>query len=190
MLREVEEGFLHPFFDLHKARTYRSTSAAINFQNIPVRDPEIAEVIRTAFIARDGHQLVEIDLSGAEVCVSACYNKDPNLIKEVIDPERDMHRDMAAACFKLDPQDVTKMMRYCGKNKLVFPQFYGSYFAQCAPALWDSIQQFGFAHNGKSLYDHLAKHGIHEMGACKGKPKAGTFEAHIRDVERLSLIHI
>lgn len=185
LLREVQDGVLHPFFNLHKVATYRSSSDSPNFQNIPIRDAEIAELIRTAFISRPGHQLVEIDFSGVEVRVAACYNNDPNLIAEIMDPERDMHRDMAAACYKLKPKDVTKLMRYCGKNKFVFPQFYGSYFAQCAPNLWDGIDQFSFEHNGKCLKKHLKKKGIRELGECNGKPQPGTFEHHIKSVEKL-----
>lgn len=186
LLREVneEDGLLHPFFNLHNVRTYRGSSANPNFQNLPIRDDEIAKIIRRAFISRPGYVLVEVDFSGVEVRVAACYNKDPALIEEIMNPERDMHRDMAGECYMLAPEDVTKLMRYCGKNKFVFPEFYGSYFAQLVGPLWESIETFKFEHNGVSLYEHLAENGVTEPGACLGKPVPGTFENHLKSVEK------
>ena len=74
LLREVEGEYLHPFFNLHIPITYRGSCDSPNFQNIPIRDPEISKLIRRAFISRKNHQLVEIDFSGVEVRVAACYN--------------------------------------------------------------------------------------------------------------------
>src|SRR5439155_25997997 len=68
--REVVDGFLHPFFHLHRVETFRSSSSDPNFQNFPVRNAEIGKIIRSAFIARDGHQLVEIDFKALEVMIA------------------------------------------------------------------------------------------------------------------------
>lgn len=71
--RETCDEFLYNFFHLHLARTYRSSSSLINFQNIPVRDPVTAKIIRQCFIPRaDDRVLVEIDFSGIEVRIAAC----------------------------------------------------------------------------------------------------------------------
>lgn len=184
---EVVNGFLHPVFNLHTVRTYRSSASDPNSQNFPVRNPELASLVRGAFVPRKGRQLVEIDYSGVEVRVSACYNKDPVLIRYIEDRRRDMHRDMAAECFLLEEGEVTKQARYAAKNQFVFPQFYGSYYLDCAMNLWESIAKLKLATvSGTPLYDHLRAKGITRLGQCdeRVKPQVGTFEFHIQEVEK------
>ena len=185
--KEVWNGYLHPNFNLNLVRTYRSSSSNPNFQNIPVRDPEMGRLIRSAFIPREGRQLVELDYSGLEVCIAACYHKDPTMISYLKDPTKDMHRDMAAQCFKLRPDQVTKMTRYCGKNMFVFPQFYGDWYLSCAHGLWEAITKMDLVTaDGIPIMEHLKNKGIHSLGELnfKEKPKKGTFEAHIKNVEK------
>ncbi len=156
--KEVVDGRLHPVFNLHVARTYRSSSDSPNFQNFPVRDKEISELIRSHFIASKGHILVENDFKGIEVSVSACYHKDPNFISYITTPGKDMHRDTAAQIYMLDPEDVSKDARYGAKNKFVFPQFYGDFYVACARNMWEWIAKAKLkGPDGKSLYKHLQK---------------------------------
>ena len=42
--REQYNGFIHPSFNLHNVRTYRSSSDGPNFQNIPKRDKEAMNI--------------------------------------------------------------------------------------------------------------------------------------------------
>src|SRR5712671_6140618 len=123
--REVINGLLHPVFNLHIARSYRSSSDSPNFQNFPVRDKEISKVIRSLFIARPGGVLVENDFKGIEVGVSACYHKDRNFISYITTPGKDMHRDMAAQIYKLKPEQVDKDIRYC--NTVESPVWMGDF---------------------------------------------------------------
>lgn len=185
--KEVVNGRLHTVFNLHTVATFRSSSDSPNFQNFPVRDKEIGELIRRCFIAdSDEHVIVENDISGAEVRAAACYHKDPVLIQYIKDPTKDMHRDMAAECYKLKTDQVTKQARYCGKNMFVFPEFYGSYFQQCAPNMWDAIAKMSLTTvDGVPLDEHLAAKGITELGACdpEQRPVPGTFEHHLKKVE-------
>lgn len=178
-------GLLHPVFNLHLARTYRSSSDHINFQNLPVRNSDLGEMIRRCFIGRG--QLLEVDYGGIEVRWAAVYNKDPVLIEYIKDPTKDMHRDMAAQCYKLRPEQVSKQARYCAKNMFVFPQFYGDFYISCAKALWEAMERMSLTVEGSGvpLREHLAAKGIRERGKCdpKSKPKAGTFEKHIQEVE-------
>ena len=187
ILREVVDGKVHPFFNLHTVRTYRSSSDSPNFQNIPVRDAEMGKLIRKAFIARPGNRLVEIDYSGAEVRVAACYHKDPAMLEYILDPTKDMHRDMAAECFLLPVEEVTKKLRYSGKNEFVFPQFYGDYYVNNAKAMWGTVVAGGQKTvSGKLVSDHLAEKGITELGELSfgSPPEPGTFAEHIQSVER------
>lgn len=185
--REVVDGRIHPSFHLHTARTYRSSSSEPNFQNFPVRDKEISQIIRSHFIASEEHVLVENDFRGAEVVVSAAYHKDPNFISYITDPSKDMHRDMAAQIYMLSPEEVTKDIRYGAKNKFVFPQFYGDFYVACAKNLWEWIRLGNLTSpGGDSLYEHLRRKGIKELGDCDPdkEPRPGTFESHIQKVER------
>jgi DNA polymerase-1 len=184
--REVCDGFLHPSFNLHRVQTYRSSSDSPNFQNFPIRDPVMGEVIRRCFIPREDRHIVEIDYSGIEVRVAACYHKDPAMLSYIEDPSKDMHRDMAAQCYAVKPDQVSKGMRYCGKNMFVFPQFYGDYYLNNAKALWEAIDKMGHEVDGVPLKQYLKTKGIQKLGTCNPKlaPGPNTFEKHIQKVER------
>lgn len=189
--REVVDGLVHPFFHLHKVVTYRSSSSDPNFQNLPIRDGEIAEMLRTAFIPRDGHLIIENDFKGIEVCASACYNRDPVLIEYIKDPTKDMHRDCAAALFCIPPDSPYwktkdgKNARYVGKNQYVFPGFYGSYYIQTAAGIWLGMREKDLHYNGDSMEGWLATNGIYELGDLnpKAEPRPGTFEKHVKEYE-------
>ena len=195
--REAFGGYLHPFFSLGSgpegksggARTYRSSSSNPNFQNMPIRDPEQGQVVRSKIYPRPGHRLGEIDYSGLEVRFGVPYHHDPTMIKYITDPTTDMHRDMAIDCFMVKAKKdwwgskEGKMVRYTAKNGYVFPSFYGSYWAQTAPGMWKMIKEFKLVTpDGVPLTEHLRDMGIKELGT-KESPRRGTFMAHIRDVE-------
>lgn len=201
--REVINGFLHPSFNLHTVSSYRSSSSAPNFQNIPIRDPKIGKVIRQCFIPREGHVLIETDYSGIEVRIAYCYHQDPTMREYLFDSTKDMHRDMAMEVYKISKKDwkqidpsQQKQIRYCGKNQFVFPQFYGSVWFQCAPALWESCTKMNLqGPGGIPLREHLANQGMTKLGVVlkKGKkenlepeqdPSPGTFGLHVQQVEQ------
>lgn len=184
ILNEQVNGFLHPFFNLHTVTTYRSSSSNPNFQNMPIRDPYAGQVIRTGLTARPGHYLVEVDYSGAEVRVGACYHKDPTMIEYINDPTKDMHRDMAAEVYMTPVELVSKQMRQEAKGSFVFAQFYGSGHIQCAENLWDAAILLK-DEQGVCCMDTLNMvGGISKLGPLDYdiKPKKGTFVRHMRDV--------
>jgi len=137
--KEAVKGFIHPNFNLFSVRTFRSSSDKPNFQNMPKRDPESMRIIRGGLFPRKGHQLLEIDFSGLEVRIAACYHKDKTMLAYLKDGTSDMHGDMAKQLFKLDNFDKHikehGYLRAAAKNGFVFPEFYGSYYANCADAL-------------------------------------------------------
>jgi hypothetical protein len=185
----VVDGIARPVPSLHLARTYRSAYSDFNFQNLPVRNPEYAKTIRQLFLPDgDDYHIVEIDYSGIEVYLAYVYNQDPVLREYLLNPEKDMHRDMAMQCYMLSKSDwaaldpkVQKLLRYFGKNKFVFPQFYGSFYVDCARALWEALVEGGH----DDIIAHLRKKGIKKRGECdpEAQPIRGTFEYHIRQVE-------
>ena len=185
--KEVVNGRLHPSFNLHTARTYRSSSESPNFQNFPVRNKEIAEIIRSLFIASKSSVLAENDFKGIEVSMSACYHHDPNFISYITTPGKDMHRDMAAQLYCLKPDEVSKDTRYGAKNKFVFPQFYGDFYISCTRYLWEWMEKGELkGPDGDELQKHLARFGIIKRGKCDPSedPDEQSFEYHVKQVEK------
>lgn len=186
ILRELCGDFLHPSFNLNIAQTFRSSCDSPNLQNIPFRDPLIRELIRTAFVPREGRWLVELDYGQIEVRVAACYHRDPTMMEYLHDPTKDMHRDMAAEIYLLDQDEVTKQTRHHAKNKFVFPEFYGSYYIQVARDLWKAITRDSLeTARGVDLMASLEDRGISSLGDLDPtqKPMEGTFEHHMKRVE-------
>lgn len=174
-LKEQVDGVVHTNYNLHIARTYRSSSSDPNLQNIPIRIPEIGGIVRKAVIPRPRHKIIEVDYGGIEVCISACYNKDPNLLTYINDPTTDMHRDMGQQIYILGDDEWNKPIRGQAKNKYVFPAFYGSFWGNTAPALWEAIEELGLKTNqGVCLYEHLRNHGMR----CYEE-----FERHIEKID-------
>lgn len=185
--RETKEGFLRNFFNLHTTVTWRSSSDSVNFQNIPIRNDVIAELIRKCFIPRKGRRLVELDCAGVEVRISACYHKDPMMIKYIMDPTTDMHRDMACELFLCQQENVTKGLRTASKNSFVFPEFYGSYYPQVGADLWDVMRirdlKLKFGELEVPIREHLRDKGITEQG-LRHEPDPGTYIHHVKTVEK------
>lgn len=194
--KEIVDGRLHPVFNLHLVRSYRSSSDSPNFQNFPVRNKDIAMLIRSLFIPSPHSVFSENDFKGIEVGVSACYHEDENFIDYISTPGKDMHRDMAAQIYLLDPPNVSKDARYGAKNKFVFPEFYGDYYLACAKNLWDwalkaklttpdGKRLVSFDKNGR-LTGWLKEQGITGLGKCDPdqKPVKGTFEHHLQQIEK------
>lgn len=166
--REMVGDIIHPFFNLHNVKTFRSSSDSPNFQNVPKRDKRVMRMIRSVIIPRKGNRLIEWDYKGVEVAVAACYNKDPNLIEYVSDPTTDMHRDTAADLFLREKEDVSKDERDISKNGFVFPTFYGDYFEQTAPIMWDRIPE--------ETKRHLRDEGVKTLR---------DFLKHVEEIERI-----
>jgi len=194
------DGYIHPFHNLHTATTYRPSSDRPNVKNIPVRNEMMGRIIRSCYIAPKGFQILEIDLSGAEVAWSCVSHKDPVMIHYVEDPKSDMHRDIASQVYMIKnapkeywKEGIGKLVRYSAKNKMVFPEFYGSYFLDCAQNLWEAIDLMKLkSPEGISLKKHLKSKGIKELGdiaSLKGQSgrietEEGTFVHHVKEVEK------
>lgn len=137
------EGFLHPSFNLDVARSYRSSSSEPNFQNVIKRDEE-GVLIRKLIIPREGHVILEVDYGGMEVRILACWSKDPVLIDFVVSGY-DMHGHWATEVYgaqkKQMDKEFWKKLRYGAKNAFVFPNFYGSYWKNTAPQLWEHMNE-------------------------------------------------
>jgi DNA polymerase-1 len=125
--------------------------------------------------------LVEVDYGGIEVRVAACYHKDPTMLEYIHDPSKDMHRDMAMQCFCLLDTEITKELRFDAKSFFVFAQFYGDYYGNCAPKLWDSIADKKTAAGVSVRKILLQRKKIKFLGDTEC-PK-GSFMAHIKAIQ-------
>lgn len=200
---EVVDGFVHPVINLHLASSYRSTEDSPNLQNIPARNPEVANIIRRCYIARPGCRLVEMDYGTLEARVAACVSKDPMLLKYMRDPSTDMHRDTAADLFCMSVEFLKehkdwakRTVRDWSKNRFVFPEFFGSVWFQCAPDLWDGVASGAKMPDGEqTIEEYLREQGIKHACKCEVKkdrgkpvhenPKPGTFCHHVQEAERI-----
>lgn len=176
-LTEAPDGWLHPFYHLHKVISYRGSCSDPNFQNIPKRDSVAQKVVRRALYPRPGMCWFEVDYSGLEVRIAATYHKDPEMIRYLNDPSSDMHRDTAMDLCLLEQGQVSKYLRQAAKNGFVFAQFYGDWYKACAENLWhkwfnspDALLADGKTH----IKAHLAKKGIKNLE---------KFIAHVKEVE-------
>jgi DNA polymerase-1 len=160
-LRESYKGAIHPFFDLHIPRTYRSSAHDPNLQNTPVRDKFSKEVCRSGLIPSKGNIIIEVDFSSMEVRIIACNTHDPVLIK-YIKSGGDLHKDQAIDCFMLPEDEIHKDIRFYAKNQFVFPEFYGSYFVSCARDLYKMCWYLP-TNSGTLIKDHMADRSINTL---------------------------
>jgi hypothetical protein len=198
--RELCGEFLHPSYSL-SAVSHRSASQGPNFQNFPARDHEIMTLIRRCFVPRKGRRLVEVDGQAMEVRYGYFNHRDEQMQAYLLDPSSDMHRDVAADVFGL-PVDwlltnagwAKKTLRDWVKGFVVFAQFYGSAYFQCAARVWEAVTELDekgdYRHrlpgSGLTVVDHLKSQGVTRLGACDPKLPAqpGSFEHRLQRVEK------
>jgi len=174
IFRCVVKGKIHPNYALNRVTTYRGSCGNPNFQNIPIRDKEVGKIIRGGIVPSPGNLIAEFDYSGAEVRLSYCYNRDPNLKESIVNG--DMHRDSAMDCFLLPQDEVSGGIRYHGKNGFTFAEFYGDYYGNIAKHLWAvaNEEELPLKKSGIPLKEHLINVGIKSFK---------QFESHIKEVE-------
>jgi DNA polymerase-1 len=192
--REQVDGIIHPFYNLHLVRTFRSSSSEPNFQNIPKRDEEMMKICRRALYPRYGHQLLEVDFSGLEVRIAAAYHKDERMLAYINDPKSDMHADMAKQIFKIDKFDKNipghNTLRQAAKNGFVFPEFYGDYYKNCAENMacgWGKLSKGRWKPGEGIIIDEIGKpfkpYHLSTHLISKGIKSLDAFTEHIKEVE-------
>jgi len=104
-----EDNRLHADFLQAGTTTGRMASANPNLQNIPIRT-ERGRAIRNAFVAPKGCTLVALDYSQIELRIAAILSGDKKL-GDIFRSGRDVHQEVAAAVFKVAPENVDAEMR-------------------------------------------------------------------------------
>lgn len=108
-----ENNRVHSTLNLTIAATGRLSSIDPNLQNIPVRT-ELGREIRKGFIAEKGNVMISADYSQFELRIAAAISGDKQMI-ESFNANRDIHTETAALIQGVDPENVTKEMRYAAK---------------------------------------------------------------------------
>jgi DNA polymerase I len=117
-----ETGRIHTKWSQAVAATGRISSQDPNLQNIPIRTA-LGKLIRRAFVAPPGHQLVSADYSQIELRVLAHLSRDPVLV-DAFQSGQDVHVRTAMEIFGVDAAGVTEEMR--GRSKTInFGVIYG-----------------------------------------------------------------
>jgi len=113
---------IHTTFNQAVTATGRLSSADPNLQNIPIKTA-LGQLLRTAFVARDGYKLVSADYSQIDLRAVAHVSGDKKLI-EAFHRGDDIHKLTAAEVNKVNLSQVTETMRRNAKA-LNFGIVYG-----------------------------------------------------------------
>ena len=123
-LVNLATGRIHASFNQTITATGRLSSNNPNLQNIPIRTSE-GRQIRKAFIpSAPDRWIVDADYSQIELRIMAHLSQDENMI-EAFRSGQDIHTMTAAKIYKVEPEQVTKEMRYKAKSAN-FAIIYGS----------------------------------------------------------------
>jgi len=113
---------VHTSYNQAGSRTGRIASSNPNLQNIPIRT-ELGRLVRHAFVASPGHQLLAIDYSQVELRIVAHMAQDEAMLA-AFKSDQDIHATTAAAIYGVRLDSVTKDQRRHSKA-INFGLIYG-----------------------------------------------------------------
>ena len=108
-LRDKKTGRIHTEFKQAVTATGRLSSVNPNLQNIPIRTQR-GQLIRKAFIAEQGQQLISADYSQLELRILAHITGDKNLQK-AFEEDLDIHAMTASEVFNVPLKEVSADLR-------------------------------------------------------------------------------
>lgn len=106
---------IHTEFNQTMTSTGRLSSSNPNLQNIPIRNPKFANLIRGTFEASQGKTLICADYSQIELRILAHYTQDTILL-EAFNLDQDIHARTAAEIFNKNINNITSEERRLGKT--------------------------------------------------------------------------
>ena len=113
-LTDPEDNRVHTTLNQAMTSTGRLSSTEPNLQNIPIR-LSAGQQIRRAFVAREGHVLLDADYSQIELRLLAHLSGDEDMIRAFVTGQ-DIHVNTATSLFQLPAGQITKDMRAAAKT--------------------------------------------------------------------------
>ena len=138
LLMVDDEHKVHSYLDQTGTVTGRLSSSSPNLQNIPVRT-EKGRLLRKAFCAAPGYQMLSVDYSQIDLRVLAHESQDPVLVQAFLEGG-DIHTQTAAQVFGVMPLMVTNEMRSSAKA-INFGIIYGQGLMGLSQALGISLRE-------------------------------------------------
>lgn len=117
--RSPESGRLHPDVEPLGTQTGRFACSSPNVQQLAI---PLRHIVRAA----DGHQLIEVDVSQAELRVLAHYTQDPLLLEAFRNENVDLHRRTASLILHKPEDAVTTDERNRLGKSINFAILYGT----------------------------------------------------------------
>ena len=108
-LRDKDTGRIYTEFKQTVTVTGRLSSVNPNLQNIPIRTAR-GRLIRKAFVAGKGQQLISVDYSQLELRILAHITGDPNLCR-AFEEGLDIHASTASEVFNVPLREVSSDLR-------------------------------------------------------------------------------
>lgn len=167
------DGKIHTTLNQHNTQTGRLSSSNPNLQNISVRDEE-GKLIRSAFVASEGCQLLCIDYSQIELRVLA-YLSDEKKMIDAFAEGRDIHEETAKEIFNVET--VTSRQRREAKS-VNFGIVYGMSEFGLSQQLDISFEDArAYLDRHEEIYPNLHKYMAYLIEQCK---KQGYVETYFK----------
>lgn len=183
------DGYVRPGFSLALVSSFRSSSAAPNFQNIPKNNERMKELIRVCFIAPEGYTLNEADITGSEAYTASIITNCDAYAQYNLYGAGDIHLDVAKKVFGFTTntlpvieykgvtytpdEGLTKRIRQISK-KFTFALSYGATYKSISKDLWDSLGTLPTEADKLYIQALLGKNGISNFAEFELQVKEGT----------------
>ena len=181
-----EDSKIRTTFNQALTATGRLSSSEPNMQNIPIRSDEGRE-IRSLFTASDANRvLIDADYSQIELRVLAHLSNDEFYIKAFKNGE-DIHTKTACEVFKVEPSQVTSVMRRIAKV-VNFGVVYGiSQFGLSADLNITSKDAKQYIDDFYAIHPNIAKYMESQIKMAKEKRYVQTMGGRIRLINNIGV---
>jgi len=164
-----DDGKIRTLFNLTGVTSYRTSSSSINIQQVSHHSIE-SKYILNILKPQKGTRMLNMDFKSLEVYTAGGHTwmvHDPSnsslegtLKYYLDDPTTDMHRDIAAEIYMIDPSEVSKDLRNRVK-KFTFGSTYGAGVKSLAHNQWKNMlpeERKHLAENSIITYDDFVIH--------------------------------
>jgi len=164
-----DDGKIRTLFNLTGVTSYRTSSSSVNLQQVSHHSIESRYVLNI-LRPQKGTRMLNMDFKSLEVYTAGAHtwmvhdennpSTEGTLKFYLDDPTTDMHRDIAAEIYMIDPSEVSKDLRSRTK-KFTFGNTYGAGVKSLAHNQWKNMlpeERKHLADNGIKTYDDFIVH--------------------------------